>query len=82
MGKPRRIQVEIDSLVVDRPALAQPGEIAAAVERELTRLAVDLGIEAKTSGEVSELSVPLGQHSTTHAVGAAIARAVGGELAQ
>jgi hypothetical protein len=81
-AKPSWIEVEIDSVAVDDPTLARPGQIAASMERELTRLAAFGGVRVKPRAPVSELSAPLGRESTTTAVGTAIARALAQELAR
>lgn len=80
MRRPRRIRIEIASLVVHDSALARPVEIAAAVERELARTTIDADSTVAGSRRVTEVGVSLGATSSAQAVGRAIARGLGGEL--
>jgi hypothetical protein len=82
MHGPRRIRIDISSLVVDDPALARPAEIAEAAERELARTTLDAGRVVAGGGRVTEVGVSLGAESSARAVGRAIAHGVGGELAK
>ena len=78
--RPRRIEVEIGRLVVDDPAPAHPGEIAAAIERELARVRATRA--ALGGSPEPALSAKLGADRSAGGVGTAIGRAVVEELAR
>jgi hypothetical protein len=65
---PRRIEVEIDALVVDDPRQARRAELAVGLERELAAN--------------RELSAALGDDLSAEDVSRAIVRAAGRELAR
>jgi len=82
LGKPRRIEAEVGVLAVDDPALARPGEVAAALERELTRLPAPGGLHPTAGGPARNLSADLGHDVSARALGRAVAVALGEELGQ
>lgn len=78
--KRRRIDVEIDALVVEDPAHARRGEIAIALQRELARLAAEGEPLGRSGRRARARSVALGDGRSEQAVGRAIARSVGEEF--
>jgi hypothetical protein len=83
---PRRIEVEVGTLVVEDPALARPGALGTALERELahrlTRPAARASIGPTEERSVPELATGLVHDRSAGGVGAAIANALGQELAR
>ena len=77
-----RIEVEIGTLVVDDPALARHGELAAALEHELARTLTWPAVRASEGRSVREVATTVGHDGSARSLGAAIGHAVGRELAE
>ncbi len=77
-GPPRRLEVVVGSIVVDDALPARPRELAAAIERELARVAAD-GLRPRPAVKAS--AAPRAAATTADGVGAAVALAVARVLA-